>query len=83
MSKNSNIKERTCIGCRTKKQKEELARFSKNGAKYYYDPKGKNEGRGIYICKDISCIEKGIKNKTYAINESEINILKKDILQNQ
>ena len=81
--KSSNIKERTCIGCRNKKQKEEMSRFYKNGNKYYLDPNGKGEGRGVYICRNISCIEKSQKNRKYLIDENDINIIKKDILQNQ
>lgn len=75
------IKERTCIGCRLKKQKDEMARFYKEGRNYFYDRSGKKEGRGLYVCKDISCIEKAIKNKKYLIDENEICIFKKDILQ--
>lgn len=77
------IKERTCIGCRVKHKKEEMARLYKDGQKYFYDSTGKKEGRGLYICKENSCIEKAKKNKKYSINENEICILKKDVLQNE
>ncbi len=77
------IKERTCIGCRVKMKKEEMARFYKEGRNYFYDRTGKKEGRGLYICRDISCIEKAKKNRKYSIDENEICILKKDVLQNE
>lgn len=76
------IKERTCIGCRLKKQKEDMARFYKEGKNYFYDQFGKKEGRGLYICRSLSCIEKAKKNRRYMINESELYKFEKDILQN-
>lgn len=58
------IVQRTCIGCNSKKDKKELARLvlNKNG-EFYLDMTGKAEGRGIYLCKNIECLEKAAKSK--------------------
>ena len=55
--KNSKLT-RTCIGCRTKKQKQELIRIVNHEGKAQVDIEQKLEGRGAYICKDIKCFEK-------------------------
>ena len=73
-----NIPLRTCIGCNSQKNKKELIRIVKNDKKEInIDRTGKAEGRGAYICDDIECLEKAIKNKkiekTFKINvEKEI-----------
>ena len=55
--------QRTCMGCFQKKGKHELIRIVKNkNEEVFIDTTGKAEGRGIYICKDINCLEKLIKN---------------------
>lgn len=59
-----NIPQRMCVSCREKKNKKELLRIvcNKNG-EIHVDEKGKLEGRGAYICKDINCLEKANKTK--------------------
>ena len=58
------IPQRTCIGCNTKKNKNELIRIVKNNKnEISIDKTGKKEGRGAYICNDVSCLEKAIKSK--------------------
>ena len=55
--------QRTCMGCFQKKDKDELIRIVKNKHdEVFVDKTGKAEGRGIYICKDINCLEKLVKN---------------------
>lgn len=58
------IVQRMCMGCNEKKDKRELIRivFNKEG-EIAIDRTGKLEGRGAYICDDISCLEKVIKTK--------------------
>lgn len=56
--------QRTCIGCNEKKDKNQLIRIVKNkDNEISVDRTGKKEGRGAYICDDIKCLEKLIKNK--------------------
>ena len=58
------LPQRTCIGCNSKKDKVALIRIVKNSlGEISVDPSGKKDGRGIYICKNIECLEKAIKNK--------------------
>ena len=55
--------QRTCMGCNNKKEKTELIRIARNKEEQIYvDEIGKGPGRGAYICKDINCLEKVIKN---------------------
>lgn len=57
------IIQRTCIGCNNKKDKREFIRIvlnKENGLQV--DKTGKTEGRGAYICNNIQCLEKAIKN---------------------
>ena len=55
---------RTCIGCNNAKPKKELIRIvkSSDGEDSIYFT-GKKNGRGAYVCRDISCLEMAIKTK--------------------
>ena len=56
--------QRTCMGCNTKKDKQDLIRIVKNkDNEISIDKTGKKEGRGAYICDNIECLEKAIKSK--------------------
>ena len=56
--------QRTCMGCNQKKDKNQLIRIVKNNKQeILLDKKGKQEGRGAYICNNINCLEKLIKSK--------------------
>ena len=58
------IPQRTCLGCNSKKNKQDLIRIVKNKeGQINVDKTGKQEGRGAYICDDIQCLEKVIKTK--------------------
>ena len=58
------IPQRSCVVCRTKKDKNELIRIVKNQAnEIIMDESGKKPGKGAYICDSIDCLEKGIKSK--------------------
>ena len=54
-----------CIGCREMKSKRELIRIVKNKeGEISLDLTGKKQGRGAYLCKDNTCIEKVIKTRS-------------------
>ena len=56
--------QRTCMGCNQKKDKKDLIRIVKNkDNEIKVDKTGKMQGRGAYICNDVNCLEKVIKNK--------------------
>ena len=55
---------RTCVSCRSKKPKKGLVRFVLDkDNRVIIDEFQKKEGRGIYLCNNISCIERFFKNK--------------------
>lgn len=59
-----NIPQRTCVICRTQKNKSELLRIVKNKENNIkVDENGKEPGRGAYICYDMECLEKAKKTK--------------------
>ena len=59
-----SIPQRTCSVCRTQKNKNELLRIVKNKDNIIkVDEKGKEPGRGAYICYDMECLEKAKKSK--------------------
>lgn len=58
------IPERRCIACNIQKPKSELLRIVKNkDNEIKIDEKGKEPGRGAYICYSLECLEKAIKTK--------------------
>lgn len=59
-----NLPQRSCVICRTQKNKNELLRIVKNKDNIFkVDEKGKEAGRGAYICYNKECLEKAKKNK--------------------
>lgn len=78
---------RKCIGCMQMKHKKELMRVIKTSeGDILLDGTGKQNGRGAYICQDIDCFEKAIKNKGLerslkcAIPKEVYESLKKEII---
>ena len=60
----SNIIQRKCIGCNTKKDKNDLIRIIKNKQGIItIDKTGKMQGRGAYICNNIACLENAKKKR--------------------
>ena len=58
------IPQRSCVVCRTQKNKNELLRIVKNKEnEIKIDTIGKEPGRGAYICYSEQCLEKAIKAK--------------------
>ncbi len=52
------------MGCNESKEKKELLRIVKSTEGIIeVDLTGKKNGRGAYICKDETCLEKVIKSK--------------------
>lgn len=59
-----SLPQRTCIGCNSKKNKNELIRIVKDKeGNIGIDKTGKAAGRGAYICDNIECLERAIKTK--------------------
>ena len=55
---------RQCVGCQEMKSKKEMIRVirTQEGA-FLLDATGKKNGRGAYICPDMECFKKAVKNK--------------------
>ncbi|MBA5850460.1 YlxR family protein [Clostridium sp. cel8] len=84
--KKKKIPQRMCLGCMEMKPKRELIRIVKNKeGEVFLDPTGKKNGRGAYICKNITCLENAFKNKRLQKNletniDTELyNALKEEI----
>ncbi len=56
---------RTCVACRTERQKRDLLRIVRapDGV-VRFDPGGRAAGRGAYICADGACWSAAIKHKS-------------------
>ncbi len=64
MAKVRKIPMRICVGCREKKPKRELIRLVRTPeGEIRLDPGGKISGRGAYICKDETCLQKALKGR--------------------
>lgn len=77
---------RMCTGCMEMKPKKELIRVVKNKeGEVSVDLTGKKAGRGAYICKSASCLEKAVKTKrlgrnlAVVIDEELLNKLKEEV----
>lgn len=58
-----NIPQRMCVSCRKRHDKTDLIRISKLNDQAVVDNNKEHAGRGIYICKNIKCLELLKKNK--------------------
>lgn len=64
MVQTKKVPVRTCTGCREAKNKKELIRVVRDkDENIFVDFTGKKNGRGAYICPELECLEKAIKNK--------------------
>lgn len=83
-----SLPQRTCVGCRLKKDKKELVRIVRTpDGEICLDASGKMNGRGAYLCPKEECIALALKKGALAkslhiclnpiIKESLIEELKK------
>ena len=57
---------RQCTGCSEQKPKTELVRIVRSPeGEIFFDPTGKKNGRGSYICNNKKCFEKALKAKRF------------------
>jgi predicted RNA-binding protein YlxR (DUF448 family) len=62
VQRQKQMPERTCIACRSTKGKRELIRLVSSLDGVEIDPKGKKNGRGVYLCPVSGCWERGLKS---------------------
>ena len=59
-----HIPQRTCLGCRKIRPKQELIRLVRTpDGSIEIDPNGKKNGRGAYLCRARECWEAVLKGK--------------------
>ncbi|MEN3189426.1 MAG: YlxR family protein [Atribacterota bacterium] len=64
MKKNIKIPIRTCIGCQNKKPKREMLRIIRTSeGNIEIDATGKKSGRGAYLCYNVECLDKALREK--------------------
>ncbi|MBQ6816632.1 MAG: YlxR family protein [Clostridia bacterium] len=85
--KTKKIPMRMCVGCGQMKPKAELTRVVKTPEdQVLIDNKGKMNGRGAYVCKNVECLNSAHKSKRLErafkqqISEEIYLNLKKDLL---
>lgn len=78
---------RTCIGCRRKREKQNLIRLVRNpDYTVSIDPNYRKPGRGGYVCPNEKCIKNGITAKRVNwvlhtnLNDEDIEQLKQELL---
>lgn len=59
----SKIPVRTCLSCKKKAGKKELYRFVVQYAEVVFDENNRLPGRGVYCCKQDSCLQRLYKNR--------------------
>lgn len=62
-SKVKHIPLRMCVGCKTRKPREELVRLVLREDRVIVDKRKTLEGRGVSICRNKECLEKAAKNR--------------------
>ena len=64
MSWKGHVPIRMCMGCRKRRKKEEMIRFAQTAGGKALAPGGKNQdGRGFYLCPDLSCLKAAKKKR--------------------
>ena len=72
---------RKCVGCGEMKEKKELIRVIKTPEdEILLDKTGRANGRGAYICNNVSCLSKAIKNR--GLEKSLKAQIPEDVLHN-
>lgn len=56
---------RRCIACRESKPQDQLLRFTFRDGCIEADKDIKNEGRGIYLCRNRECADMALKRKAF------------------
>ena len=62
--KTRKIPRRMCVGCREMKEKKSLIRVVRSPeGEVSLDPTGKKSGRGAYVCREGSCLQRALKQR--------------------
>ena len=67
---------RTCIGCRSVKDKKTLLRYVLSPEnELVLDYNSKLPGRGCYVCADVACLHKAIKQRAFQRSFKKNNVV--------
>ena len=84
MAVQKKVPMRQCTGCREMKPKRELIRVVKSPeGEIAIDFKGKNPGRGAYVCRNLDCLEKAAKQKAVRLPAQLVEELREEIMGGQ
>lgn len=62
--------QRMCVGCRRRRNKDELLRLSRTPQGIRFDPRQRLPGRGVYICPDPACIDAAARRDGRAVRRA-------------
>ena len=64
MSKQGHVPIRMCMGCGTRRRKEEMIRLTKTHDRWVAPQEKKDQqGRGFYLCPDLKCRKKAERKR--------------------
>ena len=66
VSATKSIPLRTCISCRSKKEKSELVRYVLVNNIVTQDHIGRKPGRGAYLCNSQTCFDRAVKSHAFS-----------------
>lgn len=65
MAREKKIPQRRCVGCGQMKSKQELLRVIRRpDGIVSADPTGRANGRGAYLCRNSTCLDKAVRAKS-------------------
>ena len=70
---NTHIPERSCVICRSKKEKHNLFRLAKMQENTYeFDKEQKKQARSAYVCKSLNCLSKLAKHNKIKLDNQDL-----------
>ncbi len=63
--KRKNMPMRRCAGCMESKPQKELIRIAFYEGSLTVDTAGNAKGRGVYLCREMACVEKAEKKRAF------------------
>lgn len=71
MNEKGHVPIRMCMGCRKRRKKGEMIRFTQGlDGTLSHQKKNDFRGRGFYLCQDLTCFKKAQKSRRFESLES-------------
>lgn len=79
------IPQRSCVGCRTRQEKNCLVRLVRSpDGRIYLDHSGRAPGRGAYLCPRQDCLEKALKKGNLGMSlHSPLSLLQQEEIRKE